>query len=211
MAGVAYQVLTQYHVRGLLIDNYKTDLPLKKGLCSSATICVLTPRAFNRIYDLKMTIRGEMELAYRGEVTTPSRCGRMDQGCAFGNRPILMTYDGDHVEITELRLRETLYFVIVDLGARKNTLEILARLNRAYPFAQNEIERGVQQLLGPINKPIVGEALEVLQAGNARRWGELMTEAQALFDRYATPACPEELTAPVLHRVLNYEPLRAHI
>ena len=28
VAGVAYQVITHYHVRGLVIDNYKTDLPL---------------------------------------------------------------------------------------------------------------------------------------------------------------------------------------
>ncbi len=34
----------------------------------------------NRIYDLKLTVRGEMELAYMGEITTPSRCGRLDQG-----------------------------------------------------------------------------------------------------------------------------------
>ena len=40
IAGVAYQVLTNYHVRGLVIDNYKTDLPIKKGLSSSAAICV---------------------------------------------------------------------------------------------------------------------------------------------------------------------------
>ena len=38
-----------------------------------------------------------------------------------------------------------------------------------------------------------------------------MTEAQAFFDRYASPACPEELTAPNLHRVLDYQPLRPHI
>jgi galactokinase len=50
IAGVAYQVLTNYHVRGLVINNYKTDLPVKKGLSSSAAICVLTARAFNRIY-----------------------------------------------------------------------------------------------------------------------------------------------------------------
>ena len=29
VAGVAYQVLTNYRVRGLVIDNYKTDLPMK--------------------------------------------------------------------------------------------------------------------------------------------------------------------------------------
>jgi UTP-glucose-1-phosphate uridylyltransferase/mevalonate kinase len=211
IAGVAYQIMTHYHVRGLVINNYKTDLPIKKGLSSSAAICVLTARAFNRIYDLKMTIRGEMELAYQGEITTPSRCGRMDQGCAFGNRPILMTYDGDHLDVTELQVPEDMYLVIVDLQAQKDTMEILSRLNRCYPFAQNETEKGVQELLGPINKRMVHQAIEALQAGEAERLGTLMVEAQTFFDRYAAPACPEELTAPVLHRVLNYEPLKPHI
>jgi UTP-glucose-1-phosphate uridylyltransferase/mevalonate kinase len=211
VTGVAYQILTHYHVRGLVIDNYRTDLPIKKGLSSSAAICVLTARAFNRVYDLKMTTRGEMELAYQGEITTPSRCGRMDQGCAFGNRPILMTYDGDHLDVTELQAPKDMYFVIVDLQAQKDTMEILARLNRCYPFAESETERGVQELLGPINRRIVHQAIEALQAGDAERLGALMVEAQAFFDRYATPACLEELSAPVLHRVLSYGPLEPHI
>jgi UTP-glucose-1-phosphate uridylyltransferase/mevalonate kinase len=211
MAGVAYQVLTHYHVRGLVINNYKTDLPMKKGLSSSAAVSVLTARAFNRIYDLKMTVRGEMELAYQGEITTPSRCGRMDQGCAFGNRPILMTYDSDRLDVKELKVRENMYLVLVDLGGRKDTVEILARLNRAYPFAENELERGVQELFGPINKRIVSHAVEALECSDARRLGELMGEAQALFDRFAAPACPEELTAPRLHRTLELAPLKPHI
>jgi UTP-glucose-1-phosphate uridylyltransferase len=195
----------------LKIDNYQTDLPVRKGLSSSAAICVLTARAFNRIYDLKLTIRGEMELAYRGEIVTPSRCGRMDQGCAFGNRPVLMTFDGEHLDTTELRVTGNLYFVIVDLNAQKDTKEILNRLNRCYPFADSEIESGVHQLLGPINKRIVHQAVETLREGDAEKLGALMTEAQQFFDQYAVPACPEELTAPVLHKVLNYEPLRPHI
>ncbi len=211
VAGVAYQILTHYHVRGLVIDNYKTDLPMKKGLSSSAAICVLTARAFNRVYDLKMTIRGEMEMAYQGEITTPSRCGRMDQGCAYGNRPVLMIFDGDRLDTIELQVKENFYFVLVDLQAKKDTTEILRRLNHCYPFARDEVERGVQELLGPINKRIVHQAIEALQAGDAERLGALMVEAQEFFDRYATPACPEELTAPVLHRVLNYAPLKPHI
>ncbi len=211
IAGVAYQVLTNYHVRGLVIDNYKTDLPMKKGLSSSAAICVLAARAFNRIYDLKLTVRGEMELAYMGEITTPSRCGRMDQGCAFGNRPVLMTFDGDRLDTVELQTPCDLHFVIVDLQAQKDTLEILNRLNRSYPIADNDIQRGVQQLLGPINKRIVQQAVEALRAGDGERLGSLMIEAQAFFDRYAIPACPEELTAPVLHRVLSHEPLKPHV
>jgi UTP-glucose-1-phosphate uridylyltransferase/mevalonate kinase len=211
IAGAAYQVLTHYHVRGLVLHNYQTDMPVKKGLSSSAAICVLTARAFNRIYDLKMTVRGEMEMAYQGEIVTPSRCGRMDQGCAFGSRPVLMTFDGDRIDTTEVGVNGDLHFVIVDLHAQKDTKEILARLNRCYPFAENEIERGVQDLLGPINKRIVHEAMEALQASDGERLGALMTEAQNLFNQYATPACPEELTAPVLNRVLNYQPLKPHI
>ena len=36
-------------------------------------------RAFNRVYGLRLTVRGEMEVAYQGERLTPSMCGRMDQ------------------------------------------------------------------------------------------------------------------------------------
>jgi UTP-glucose-1-phosphate uridylyltransferase/mevalonate kinase len=211
IAGVAYQVLTNYHVRGLVFNNFKTDLPVKKGLSSSAAICVLTARAFNRVYDLKLTVRGEMELAYQGEITTPSRCGRMDQGCAYGNRPVLMTFDGDRLDTSELQVHQPLYFVIVDLQAKKDTMEILNRLNRCYPFAENEVEKGVQELLGPVNHRVVQQAIEALQLSDAQRLGGLMSEAQAFFDRYATPACPEELTSPVLHQILEYEPLEPHV
>jgi len=211
IAGVAYQMLTNYHVRGLVIDNYKTDMPVKKGLSSSAAICVLTARAFNRVYDLKMTIRGEMELAYQGEITTPSRCGRMDQGCAFGNRPVLMVFDGDRLETHELQVTEPLHFVIVDLQAKKDTMEILNKLNHCYPFAETEVEKGVQELLGPINKRIVHQTVDAVRASDAQRLGTLMVEAQAFFDRYATPACPEELTSPVLHQLLDYGPLKPHV
>ena len=211
IAGVAYQALTNYHVRGLVVDNYKTDLPIKKGLSSSAAICVLAARAFNRVYDLKLTVRGEMEMAYQGEITTPSRCGRLDQGCAFGNRPVLMTFDGDRLETEELRVNEPLFFVLVDLQAKKDTMEILNRLNHCYPFAENEVQRGVQELLGPINKRIVEQAIDALQKVDAQRLGALMTEAQAFFDRYAMPACPEELTSPVLHKILEYEALKPHV
>jgi UTP-glucose-1-phosphate uridylyltransferase len=73
------------------------------------------------------------------------------------------------------------------------------------------MERGVHELLGPINKRIVSQAVEALQASDAPRLGTLMTEAQSFFDRYAAPACPEQLTSPVLHRVLDYDPLKPHI
>jgi UTP-glucose-1-phosphate uridylyltransferase len=149
-----------------------------------------------------------MELAYQGEITTPSRCGRMDQGCAFGSRPVMMTFDGDRLDTTELNVQKEMHFVIVDLNSKKDTREILNRLNRCYPMAENEIEKNVQNLLGPINKRIVTNAVDALQQSNDAELGKLMVEAQTNFDRYATPACPEELTAPVLHNILAYPRLQ---
>jgi UTP-glucose-1-phosphate uridylyltransferase/mevalonate kinase len=211
IAGVAYQARTHFHVGGLVVDNYRTDLPIKKGLSSSAAICVLVARAFNRLYDLKLTVRGEMELAYQGEVTTPSRCGRMDQGCAFGSRPVLMAFDGDFLDTQEVVASADLHLVVADLQGQKDTVRILADLNRAYPCAETEVARSVQSLLGPLNRRLVHQAVRALEAGNAQDLGALMREAQTLFDRYAAPACPEQLPAPVLHRALDYGPLQAHV
>jgi galactokinase len=211
VAGVAYQFLTYYRVGGLEIDNYRTDLPIQKGLASSAAICVLVARAFNQVYDLKMTVRGEMEFAYLGEITTPSRCGRMDQACAYGNRPILMIFDGDRTEVIEIKVPKNLLFAIVDLGAGKNTQEILNQLNQCYPFATNPVQQNVQNYLGSINAQITQEAVDALQNGDARHIGNLMKRAQAEFDRHLIPACPSQLTAPVLHQVLDYEPIQPYI
>ncbi|MBN1783098.1 GHMP kinase [bacterium] len=211
IAGVAYQVLTHYRVRGLEIDNYQTDLPVKKGLSSSAAVTVLVARAFNRIYDLKMTIRGEMEYAYLGEITTPSRCGRMDQGCAYGNRPILMTFDGDRIDVAEFNVPGDLYYVIVDLHAGKDTREILGKLNESYPFAATDIHRGVQTYLGKVNRRIVTSAREALSRGDAEVLGRLMTEAQDAFDQSLQPACPSQLTAPMLHGLLKDPRIQPYI
>jgi UTP-glucose-1-phosphate uridylyltransferase/mevalonate kinase len=211
IAGVAYQILIHYRVHGLEIDNYLTDLPIKKGLSSSAAICVLAARAFNRIYDLKMTVRGEMEFAYLGEITTPSRCGRLDQGCAYGNRPVVMTFDSDRIEVKELNTARDLNYVIVDLQAGKDTKEILSKLNHCYPFAETEIQKNVQNYLGPVNRRIVQDAADAISNGDAEKLGGLMNEAQEYFDAACIPACSSQLKAPVLHKVLSYPALKPYI
>ena len=38
-----------------------------------------------------------------------------------------------------------------------------------------------------------------------------MTEAQQLFDSGAGCCCPEQLSSPVLHKVLGYDPIAEHI
>ena len=152
-----------------------------------------------------MTPRDEMEYAYLGEITTPSRCGRMDQACAYGSRPILMVHDCETTTVEKLHLRAPIHMVIVDLGGKKDTTEILARLNRCYPFPQDMIARNLHHYLGPMNQGIVRRAVDHLSEGDAEGLGKLMTETQRLFDEYCAPACPSELAAPLLHRILGHE------
>ncbi|MEM7553289.1 MAG: GHMP kinase [Cyanobacteria bacterium P01_A01_bin.84] len=210
-AGVAYQILTHFQVGGLEINNYYTDLPIQKGLSSSAAICVLVARAFNQVYNLKLTRRGEMEFAYLGEITTPSECGRMDQACAYANVPICMGFDGDFIDVVELEVARDLFLIVVDLGAGKNTQEILVKLNECYPNAKNKIQENVQKYLGEISYEITTKAVTALQEGDAEQIGILMEKSQSEFDKYLIPACPQELTAPVLHQLLHYEPIKPYI
>ncbi|MFC2171778.1 sugar phosphate nucleotidyltransferase [Acidobacteriota bacterium] len=211
VAGVAFQIVKNHPVQGLIVDNYRTELPIRKGLSSSAAICVLVARAFNRIYKLGMSLREEMEAAYQGEITTPSRCGRLDQGCAYGNRPILMVFDGDDLDIKELHPAEDLFYVIVDLMAGKDTREILEKLNAAFPVAESGIETKVQKYLGPVSAGITLEAIDAMESGDTERLGALMNRTQEEFDRHLIPACPSQLEAPILHKVLEHESLRPYV
>ena len=211
VAGVAYQALRLYGVGGIEIDNYQMTLPLQKGLSSSAAICVLVARAFNQLYNLGLTIAEEMNLAYVGERTTPSQCGKLDQACAYGRQPILMTFDGDRLEIQPLSVGKDLYLIVVDLAGYKDTQAILAQLNQCYPHAQNSLQQGVHDYLGRVNAEIVTQAQAAIEIGDSAQIGALMNYAQQQFDLHLTPACPDQLQAPLLHQLLAHPPLQSYI
>lgn len=202
-AGVASYMLEWYHVGGVKITLKRMTLPMKSGLSSSAAICVLVARAFNQIYKLNLNTMGEMNIAYVGELRTASRCGRLDQACAFGVKPNLMTFDGDEVEVKTLNVKKHLYWVFADLCAEKDTIKILRDLNKGYPFASNEMEEREQKALGEDNQRIIYLAIEYMAKGDAEALGKLMNGAQALFDTAVAPMCPEELSSPKLHEVLR--------
>ena len=208
-AGVASYMLEWYKVGGVRIRITDMTLPMKSGLSSSAAICVLVARAFNQIYNLNLNTLGEMNIAYVGELRTSSRCGRLDQACAFGVKPNLMTFDGDEIEVKALNVKHELHWVFADLVGVKNTIKILADLNKAYPFPSNEKEQAEHEALGVKNQIIVNRAIQYMANGNVEALGKLMTEAEELFDEAVMPMCPEELTAPKLHAVLADEYIKS--
>ena len=202
-AGVASYMLEWYQVGGVKIKLKSMTLPIKSGLSSSAAICVLVARAFNQLYHLNLNTVGEMNIAYLGELRTSSRCGRLDQACAFGVKPNLMTFDGDEIEVKTLNVKKNLYWVFADLCAEKNTIKILRDLNKGFPFASNEMEEREQKALGQENRKIIDLAIDYMAKGDAEALGKLMIGAQTLFDQAVAPMCPEELTSPKLHAVLE--------
>ncbi|MCR5642573.1 MAG: hypothetical protein K6G32_04450 [Prevotella sp.] len=202
-AGVASYMLEWYKVGGVRIRITRMTLPMKSGLSSSAAICVLVARAFNLLYNLNLNTLGEMNIAYLGELRTSSRCGRLDQACAFGVKPNLMTFDGDEIEVQALNVKKALRWVFADLCAEKDTVRILRDLNKAYPFASNEMERREHEALGILNQQIIDRAIRYMAEGKVQELGQLMTEAENLFDSHVAPMSPEALAAPKLHEVLN--------
>lgn len=208
VAGTFYEIWQNYPIAGLEIDCYRMDLPLKKGLSSSAAICVLVAHACNQIYNLGLAKQEEMNLAYSGETLTPSRCGRMDQICAFGQIPMFLTFDGEELAIEPIPLTSSFHYLIVDLQGQKDTVTILQDLNAQFCGEKGEFTKGIRRALGSLNQEITVQAKQALIAGNAQKIGELMREAQEIFDRLIAPASPRELLAPKLHHLLNYSPIQ---
>jgi galactokinase len=207
-AGVAHEMAGDGGVSGgLEVRITAMDLPLRKGVSSSAAVCILIAKAFDAVYDLGLFPHELMEIAYRGERLTGSQCGRMDQACIYGKTPVLLTFE----EQTDIRVEPVfpageVSMFFVDLAGKKDTVRILSDLQSAYA----ESER-LQAALGVENERIVRAAYRAVGAGDARRLGELMSEAQRTFDELVAPHSPDELASPLLHELLDLPDLREHI
>jgi galactokinase len=201
-AGAAAEVVRGYPVGGLRLS-VRSDLPMSRGLSSSAAICVLVVRAYSRVYDLSLSLRDEMELAYRGERRAGSACGRMDQICAFGRGPVRLRFDGEDLDVEPLEVAGSFHLLVVDLGRGKDTRRILADLNACYPDTPGGLAAGVREALGVRNLELAARTEQALRAGAPSELGGILSQAQAVFDEWVAPACPE-LRAPALHRVLAH-------
>jgi len=185
------------------VHNHTTSLPMKRGLSSSAAVCVLVAQAFNKGCDLGLGTKELMELAYKGEMLTPSRCGRMDQCVAMGrDKMALMTFKGPNVTLRELVLKSPMHFVVANLNAAKNTVRILAALRAGFPFPQSQHQVDFLQYPRCIQL-LAGDAVEAIERGSCRGLGESMASAQRDFDEAAIPLCPEELASPRLHKIMT--------
>ena len=134
-AGVAYEMSSRLNVPGG-IDLRITgmDLPLRKGVSSSAAVCIMVAQAFNTVYSLRLFPHELMELAYLGEKLTGSQCGRMDQACIYGKTPVLLTFSkSSEIKVEPVFPRADVHMLFVDLAGQKDTVQILGDLQGRLP------------------------------------------------------------------------------
>lgn len=214
-AGVAYIIHSRFAIpQSITVDITSATLPSRKGFSSSAAVCVLVARAYNVLYGLHLSTGGEMDLAYAGERVTGSMCGRMDQIVAIGpGRVARMQFNSEivsHQVITYPSNREPIHVVVADLMAEKDTTLILTSLQGVFA-AGTELSKALRHALGEANLRSVERLYRAICDGDARRVGQLMTDAQKLFDDAAVPCCPKQLTAPVLHGILDDEVVKLFV
>jgi len=130
----------------------------------------------------------------------------MDQACIYGNVPVLLTFSKDSDILVEpVFAASPIHLFFVDLAGKKDTIKILSDLNKAY-LLNNKVANS----LGPANEKIIRQAYTLLSDGDAEGVGRLMIEAQKLFDQTVMPHS-SELTAPILHRLLEYNKIKPYI
>jgi len=207
-AGVAHEMLTRFDIsHGLEIHITDMDLPLKKGVSSSAAVCILITKAFHRYFKLRLFPYEIMDIAYRGERMTGSRCGRMDQACIYGKTPVLLMFEkGKDCRIEPIFPGDDIHLLFVDLAGQKDTIQILSHLQIAYPG-----DSDIQNALGKQNEDFVRSACCMIQDGDAQGLGQLMCDAQQVFDNTVARHSPKQLTAPLLHKLLDFQDVKPHL
>ncbi len=203
--------------RVLLDDNYpiggleiscKTDLPVKKGLASSAAICILIVKAFDRVYNLGLDEKTIIDITFRAENLLGIKCGKMDQAAIiYHKHPIFINFKEDPFTIENIIPSNRFYFVVGNCLGTKDTESILENLSNAL-FQKSGSEKEKKYKIAShyfweLLPELVLRGKKILYEGKVKEFGELMREAQQLYDEYMMPLSPEELKAPKMHDFLE--------
>ena len=151
-----------------------------------------------------------MEIAYISERNALSKCGRMDQICAYDNKTMLIEFVGENIKLKEIKLKKNMYLSCAVFKKKKNTKLILDSLNESYPFPKDKKDEKLQKTFGYYNIKTIKKALSALKNGNYKRIGNLMYQVQNRFDKYAAFKC-EELEAPFFHELYKDKNIRSLI
>jgi len=188
-------------ISGIKIEITKMDLPIKKGLSSSAAICIIIAKAYNELYHLNLTDEEIKKVAYEGEHLANSKCGMLDQTSILSNDIMHITFYNNNTKTEKVKVKKNINILIVDLNGKKKKKKILKVFNEALPFIKNNNDKLIHNVIGKRNKRLVEKSVKAIENGNIKKLGKYFLESQKNIDKVAV-IC-EELVAPLLHKILK--------
>lgn len=201
ICGTALYMKKKYKVKGIKVIIDKNDLPIKKGLSSSAAICILIAKAFDKIYNLHMKKDEQIEAAYQGEHLALSKCGKLDQVTILENNLVKIVFEEKKPKVESIKVAKNMYFVIADLNSKKNTVKIMNDISDCFPYPKNKNDKKVQDFMSKKNKKIVDSTAKYIAQGNLKKVGKNLIKYQKMKDNCRC-VC-SEFVAPKLHLILK--------
>jgi len=181
--------------------NIDSNVPMRKGLSSSAAICIAASGVLSKLWGLDMGPDDLVRISYRAERGILGiACGMMDQTASVFDHPLFMDFSRDF-DYTPIRLKRGLPIVIADVGGERNTRLILNTLNRYYLEEKDPL---IVKTLGEDIPGIVRRARKEMETScRLDVLGSLMNQNQECYDRGLRPYCESELGSPLLYRALE--------
>ena len=150
----------------------KSDIPIGRGLSTSAALSVGFLRAMNFAYDLKLSTSEIAELAYKGEnYDLGIQCGRMDQySIAYGGVSFIYTDATPKVEQMQI---STIPLVVGDSLENRKARSVLNRIKSQIQTKNKSTLKAFK-----IIEKCVYEGRTALINKDFRRLGKLMDKQQ---------------------------------
>lgn len=172
------------------------DLPIKKGLSSSAALSVVSAASIDIISNYSIKSEEELEriardernlqkyaeLAYIGErKILHINCGQMDQYASSFGGLVFIDNTSEPAKLQKITVKSELPIVVGDTLQQKDTQRILAWLGERFREREEKFMEGVREITR-----IVLEAKKELEKEqiNLEKIGELMNENQYYLKNY---------------------------
>lgn len=182
-----------YKIGGASLE-IDSDLPIRKGLSSSAAVTVATIKFFNQAYNLGLNVDEIAELAYVAEHDILRiGCGRMDQLVSAYESFLLLDFSQGLPKVIKLPSPSlTLRLLVgIPVGLERNTESLLSDCKKSYFTPKNDDDQNfIKTLDRLIPEQVIIPMQAALKRGGLNSVGRLLRVNQKLYDNYFQPISP---------------------
>ena len=157
----------------------RSDIPISRGLGSSAAISVALVKALYRLSEIELSTDRLIQLSYELEKQHHGTPSGIDNTVVSLENPIYYRR-GEKIRLIDSHL---FYFVIGDTGIGKSTATIVAEVADRYKRDEDEDRRWFQAI-----GDITDQGLTCLASGDHQHLGQLMNQNQALLRKIGVSA-----------------------